>query len=490
MDLAPLIREGVLIPLEGGSLQTVTSLSTDSRTVEKNGLFIAIPGVQREGTDFIEEALRRGAKAILLPQEGGEKIAEFWKERYPGVAFFVTPKVRKALSRLAAYFYPLQPDNIVAVTGTNGKTSVVSFMRQIWHHLDIPAASLGTLGLIIEGRPLPPPTGTGGLNTPDPIKLHQILQSLKEQGIEHLAFEASSHGIHQQRLEAVRLKAAVFTNFSSDHLDYHHTLEAYFEVKSRLFEEIMGHNGYAILNTDIAEYERLLTLCQKRRLRTATFGKGGATVRLVSITPQVDSQDVLLSIDGQSYNFNLPLVGESQVYNVIAALTAVIMCGGKLTQAIEACSHLRGVPGRLEKAAPGVYVDYSHKPEALSLALKTLRLHTKGQLWVVFGCGGNRDPFKRPVMGDIAAKLADKVIVTDDNPRYENPAEIRQQILAKCPEASEIPSRRQAIVKAIESMQQGDVVLIAGKGHETYQQVGDQIFPFNDVEEVQKCVKK
>jgi len=488
VDLTPFIKDGTLIPLRK-ELTLPTSLSTNSRTVEKGGLFIAIPGRQHDGTFFIDEALRRGASAIVAPQGAGTKMAAYFKERYPVVSFFETHEVRKTASLLASSYYPLQPDTIVAVTGTNGKTSVVSFIRQIWHYLGFPAASLGTLGLIVEGKPLPPPTGTEGLNTPDPVRLHQILQSLKNQHIEHVAFEASSHGLHQHRLDSVRLKAAVFTNFSNDHLDYHQTMESYFEAKSRLFQELMIHDTFAVLNTDMAEYERLLALCKNRRLQTLTFGKTGEMIRLISLIPKADSQDVLLCVKGKPYNLTLPLAGPFQVYNVMAALGTVIACGGNITQAIEACLGLQVVPGRLEQAASGIYVDYSHKPEALSLALKALRPHTKGQLWVVFGCGGDRDALKRPVMGEIAAQLADKVIVTDDNPRHEDPAEIRQQILAKCPGASEIPSRREAILAAIQGRQPGDVVLIAGKGHETHQLIGDQSLPFNDVEEVQKGLK-
>jgi len=488
VDFTSFIQDGTLIPL-GESVNIPTSLALNSQEVVKGGLFVAIPGKQHDGTAFMGEALSRGASAIVAPLGVGAKMALYFKDRYPIVSFFETSDIRKTASSLAAYFYPLQPDTIVAVTGTNGKSSVVSFIRQIWHHLGIRAASLGTFGLVIEGNPHPTPTGTEGLNTPNPVKLHQILQNLKENEINHLAFEASSHGLHQHRLDSVRIKAAIFTNFSNDHLDYHHTLEAYLEAKERLFQEVILDGTYAILNTDIPEYERLLALCKKRELPTVTFGKAPGLIQLISIIPKEDSQDVLLCINGKSYNFTLPLVGQFQVYNVMAALAAVIACDGKILQAIDACLSLKGVPGRLEKAAPGIYVDYSHKPEALSEALKALRHHTKGQLWVVFGCGGDRDPYKRSMMGEIAARLADKVIVTDDNPRHEDPAKIRQQILAKCPGAREIPSRSQAIHTAIEGMQSGDIVLIAGKGHETYQLIGDQVLPFNDVEEVLKCVK-
>ena len=336
MDLTSVIREGILIPL-GDEAYVPTSLSINSQTVERGGLFVAIPGSQHDGTAFIDEALRRGARGIVAPQGVGEKIAGYFKERYPEVSFFISPNVREAASRLASSFYPLQPNNIVAVTGTNGKTSVVSFIRQIWHQLGLPAASLGTLGLIVEGSPLPPPTGTHGMNTPDPVRLHQILQTLKEQQIDHLAFEASSHGLHQHRLDSVRLKAAIFTNFSNDHLDYHHTLDAYFQAKLRLFQEIMTPDTYAILNTEMTEYEQLLAHCQKRSLKSVTFGKAGETIRLISIIPKEGCQDVFLCIEGESYNFTLPLVGEFQVYNMMAALAAVIVCGGGVTQAIEAC---------------------------------------------------------------------------------------------------------------------------------------------------------
>jgi len=380
VDLTPLIDDGTLIPL-GNEVVIPTSLSLHSQAIEKGGLFIAIPGSQHDGTAFIQDALHRGAVGVVAPLELSEKVLTSFKVQYPAVAFFSAPNIRKAASVIASHFYPLQPDSIVAVTGTNGKTSVVSFLRQIWHHLGFSAASLGTLGLIVEGKPLPPAIGTDGINTPNPVRLHQILQSLREQQINHLAFEASSHGLHQHRLDSVRLKAAIFTNFSNDHLDYHHTLDDYFEAKSRLFREVMVQGSYAILNTDIVEYEKLLVICKKRGLKTITFGKTGDMIRLVSVVPKEGFQDVVLRIQEKSYGFTLPLVGQFQVYNVMAALGAVIACEGDIAHAIEVCANLKGVPGRLEQAAPGIYVDYSHKPDALSEALKALRHHTSGKLW-------------------------------------------------------------------------------------------------------------
>lgn len=488
MNLSPFISNKILIPLNS-KLISPTSLSANSRMVKEGGLFVAIPGAHQDGTLFIEDALARGANVIVAQKIEPQKLTQL-QLRYPTVSFFETHDPRKTLSLLASKFYPLQPDNIVAATGTNGKTSVVSFIRQIWTSLGIPAASLGTLGLIIEGKPHPPPTGTGGINTPDAISLHEILQNLKKEHIEHMAFEASSHGLHQHRLDSVKLKAAVFTNLSNDHLDYHQTLKDYFDAKSRLFKELIDEKGYAVLNADIPEYEALAALCQKRGVSTISFGKAGKNIQLLSLTPHEGMQDIHLNVEEKSYTFTLPLVGQFQAYNVMAALGAVIACGGDEAQAVGACAFLKSIPGRLEKVEPGIYVDYSHTPDGLTTALKALRPHTKGKLWVVFGCGGNRDILKRPMMGEIADKLADKIIVTDDNPRHEDPAGIRQQILAKCPRASESPSRGQAIQTAVKERGSDDVVLIAGKGHETYQLVGDQKIPFNDSEEVQKCINR
>jgi len=487
MDLNPLIKDGTLVPLTKG-LTFPTSLSINSKAVKDGALFVAIPGTHHNGIIFIGEAIGRGACAIVA-QGGDAKQLSDLQKHYPSVAFFETQDTRKAISLLASKFYPLQPNNIVAVTGTNGKTSVVSFIRQIWTYLGIPAASLGTLGLIIEGKPYPPPTGTGGINTPDAISLHEILQNLKKEHIEHMAFEASSHGLHQHRLDGVKLKAAVFTNLTNDHLDYHQTMESYFEAKSRLFKDLIDEKGYAVLNADIPEYKALASLCNNRGVSTISFGKAGKNIQLFSLIPHENEQELHLSVEGKSYHFTLPLVGEFQAYNVIAALGAVIACGGDIEKAIKACSYLTGVPGRLERIAPGVYIDYAHTPDGLLVALKALRPHTLGKLWVVFGCGGNRDALKRPMMGKIAEELADKIIITDDNPRFENPAEIRKQVLEKCPRALEATTRRQAIQMAVEGRESNDIVLIAGKGHETYQIEGDQAVPFNDSEEILKFLK-
>ena len=489
MCLKPLPKTELLIPIREQPL-CPSSLAVDSRKVEKGGIFVAIPGTQYNGITFIEDALKRGAAGIVVPQGVGKTIAAQFKDLYPHVSFFETPNARKASSLLAAHFYPLQPETVVAVTGTNGKTSVVSFMRQLWHHLGKPAASLGTLGLVIEGKPLPSPTGTEGTNTPPAVTLHQILQTLKKEGIENLAFEASSHALNQNRLDAVDLKAAVFTNFSCDHLDYHETMDAYFAAKIRLFHEILDENTAAVLNTDIPEYEKLLKLCKKQHLCVISFGKEGNLLRPTSITPTDEGHNVVLECKGKSYPIFLPFVGQFQIYNIMAAASAVIACGADIPSTLDACLHLKGVPGRLERVAPGIYVDYAHTPDGLLSSLTALRPHTKGKLWVVFGCGGNRDISKRASMGEMAAKLADITIITDDNPRYEDPANIRKEILSKCPNGQEIGSREDAIQYAIDEMKPGDIVLIAGKGHEPYQIIKDQHIPFDDGEEVRKRVNR
>ncbi len=489
LNLAHLVCQNILTPLTSHENHP-ESLALNSKQVKENTLFIAIPGHQHDGAAYIEEALQRGASVIIMSEDAGKRGVASYIKKFPHAAFYMTAKIREVTSLLASMYYPRQPDTIIAVTGTNGKTSTVSFIRQIWHSLGKPAASLGTLGLCIESHNLPGLERTDGLNTPDAIKLHQILQTLKDAHIDNLAFEASSHGLHQHRLDGVKLKAAVFTNLTSEHLDYHQTMESYFAAKSRLFADILTEGGVAVLNRDIPEFEKLEVLCRKQNIQLISYGKSqSATIQLIAALPKEDGQNISILIKGKTYTFDLPLAGDFQVFNVMGALGAIIACGGNIEKALAACEHLKGAPGRLEQAAAGVYVDYAHTPDALSVALKALRPHTKGKLWIVFGCGGDRDPFKRPVMGDIAARLADKVIVTDDNPRYENPSEIRRQILAKCPGAFEVSSRREAIIQAMEGKGPDDVVLIAGKGHETYQLVENQVLLFSDVEEVKKCVQ-
>lgn len=480
------MNEKVLTPLTVGS-KNASTLTLNSKDVTSDALFVAIPGFQQDGAVYIKEALEKGASTIVISDEAKNIRLPDYMSLYPDVSFYSSPNVRKAVSRLAASLCPRQPEQIVAVTGTNGKTSTAAFIRQLWHHQGKVAASLGNLGLVIEGGSLPDAQRTDTLNTPDAVKLHQILQHLSQAHINHLAFEASSHGLHQYRLDGVKLKAAVFTNLTNDHLDYHHTMDAYFEAKCRLFSELLPQGCPAILNADIPEFKALEKICQARGIPILSFGKNPGSIQLFSRKLREDSQGVSLLIDGKSYDFVIPLVGEFQAYNVMAALGALIGLGEDIDKSIEACQKLSEVPGRLQQAAPGVYVDFAHTPDALSMALQALRPHAQKNLWVIFGCGGDRDAIKRPIMGEIAARYADKVIVTDDNPRYENPADIRREIVSACPSALEISPRQDAIAFAMEQRGPGDILLIAGKGHETVQLIQGQELPFSDVEIVKEC---
>lgn len=465
-----------------------SKLTLNSKEVTSDALFLAVPGLKQDGSIFIKEALEKGANTIIAPETAEKESLSQYIRQYPKVSFYLSPNVRKAASCLASCFYPKQPDCIVAVTGTNGKTSISSFIRQIWHHQGKVSASLGNLGLIVEGATLSGIERDDTLNTPDPIKLHQMLHQLKEEHIDYLAFEASSHGLDQYRLDGVKLKAAVFSNLTNDHLDYHHTMEAYFEAKCRLFKDLLPSGCPAILNKDIPQYQALEGICKEHNVPIISYGKEIGTVQLVSRTPLDSCQVLSILIEGKHYELSLPLVGEFQAYNVMAALGAHLGLGEDIDQAAEYCQDLKEVPGRLQQAVPSVYVDFAHTPDALSMALQALRPHTKGDLWVVFGCGGDRDATKRPIMGEVAARYADKVIVTDDNPRYESPKAIRKEIISKCPHAIEACSRREAIEKAVTQRKVGDVILIAGKGHEAFQIVKDQMLPFNDVDVVKEYV--
>jgi UDP-N-acetylmuramoyl-L-alanyl-D-glutamate--2,6-diaminopimelate ligase len=395
---------------------------------------------------------------------------------------------------LAAQFYGRQPETIVAVTGTNGKSSTVHFVRQIWEVLGHRAASLGTLG--IEGAGV---KRAGSMTTPDPVTLHAELATLAQEGITHLAMEASSHGLDQYRLDGVRVKAAGFTNLSRDHLDYHKDMEGYRAAKARLFAEILEPGGTAVLNADVPEYEALKHLCEERGVRVIGYGRaaGGSGLHLVSLEPLPNGQAIEVEIEGVTEKFTLPLIGEFQAMNALCALGLVIAehpdDAAYIHEAVKALEALKPAPGRLQPVSghpsgAAVYVDYAHTPDALSHALGALRPHTAGRLVCLFGCGGDRDHGKRPLMGDVAVKLADRVIVTDDNPRSEDPASIRREILGGAPGALEIEGRAKAIQVALEGLDAGDVLLIAGKGHERGQIFADRTEPFDDVEEAEKAI--
>ncbi|MBL8698714.1 MAG: UDP-N-acetylmuramoyl-L-alanyl-D-glutamate--2,6-diaminopimelate ligase [Alphaproteobacteria bacterium] len=451
----------------------VTGLATDSRAVRPGMLFAALSGTRTDGARFVADAVRLGARVILGPP--GIAAPD-------GVAVIEATNPRRALALAAARFFTAQPETIAAVTGTSGKTSVAAFARQLWTILGRSAASLGTLGIVA-----PHMVRSGALTTPDPVALHQDLAELAGAGVTHVAMEASSHGLDQFRLDGVRLKAAAFTNLSRDHLDYHPTMVAYLAAKQRLFTELLPAGGTAVLNADAPEFETLAAAARARGQRIIGFGRAGREIRLVEQTLDEDGQSLSIEAFGRRSELRLPLAGAFQAMNALAALGLVVGSGTEAPWAVQALAKLEVVPGRLQRVArrsngAAIYVDYAHKPDALETVLRALRPHTARELVVVFGCGGDRDSGKRPLMGEIAARLADRVFVTDDNPRSEEPAAIRSQILRACPGATEVASRREAIFLATAGLQAGDVLVVAGKGHERGQIVGNIVHPFDDIE--------
>ena len=474
-----------LINGDKGENIPVSGVTSDSRQVKKNYLFAALPGSKSKGSDFIADAIDHGASIILA----GEDVV-LPDNIDKDVVLINDNNPRQAFAKIAAKFYKLQPEHIVAVTGTSGKTSTVSFVQQIWHLSGIiKCASLGTLGLSAPGL-----RRYGSLTTPDTQSLHAELADLAAAGINHLAMEASSHGLDQYRLDGVRVTAAAYTNLSRDHLDYHKDMEHYFAAKSRLFSEVMKQNGTAVINADDEYADQLIGLCKKADHKIISYGASGDNIKLLERVPKPDGQDISVFVEGKNYQIILPLVGEFQVMNALCALGLVLAQDNEPDKYVPILAKLRGVPGRLQFVSGhpkgAVYVDYAHKPAALETILKTLRSHTEGKLVCVFGCGGNRDPGKRAMMGEIAGALADKVIVTDDNPRYEDAADIRSQIMAAVPSATEIGDRGEAIQKAVQELAEGDVLVVAGKGHEQGQIIDEAVHDFDDVEEVKKAIEE
>jgi UDP-N-acetylmuramoyl-L-alanyl-D-glutamate--2,6-diaminopimelate ligase len=456
----------------------LTGLTADSRAVMPGFLFAALQGSRRDGRVFAADAVARGAVAILTDDPAALALSP---QSRATVAIIADPNPQRRLAQLAARFYGRQPRTIAAVTGTNGKTSVAHFTREIWTKAGHAAASLGTLGLVTPAGRRP-----GALTTPDPVTLHRDLAALSEQGIEHAAIEASSHGLAQFRLDGVAVAAAAFTNLTRDHLDYHRDMADYRAAKERLFAELLAPGGPAILNRDSGEYPRLLALCREHGHPVIAYGADpAAELQLLAARARPDGQDLSLAVLGRRHDLFFPLLAKFQAANVLCAIGLAIATGVAPEIAIAALPGLTGVPGRLEFVAEGaggapVVVDYAHTPDALATVLGALRPHAPGRLAVLFGCGGDRDPGKRPLMGRIAATAADRIYVTDDNPRSEDPAKIRRAILAAAPAAVEIGGRRQAIETAIAELEQGDLLVIAGKGHETVQIVGGETLPFDD----------
>jgi UDP-N-acetylmuramoyl-L-alanyl-D-glutamate--2,6-diaminopimelate ligase len=473
MKLSMLAGSEVAVPPESGEVE-IAGITADSREARSGWLFAALAGANTDGARFVSDAVRKGAAAILMRSGVAVGVPD-------GVPVLTSPEPRRALALMAARLYPAQPATTVAVTGTSGKTSVAEFTRQIFGALGHQAASLGTIGLV-------KPAGSvyGGLTTPDPVGLHRMLSELAGEGITHLAFEASSHGLDQYRLDGVRLKAAAFTNLGRDHLDYHPTMEAYLAAKLRLFTESLPPDGVAVVNADGEHAADVIAAARGAGRSTSTIGKTGDTLRLESLELDRFAQRMRVRHQGmgEPAEIRLPLIGEYQAANALLAAGLAMATGEPADKVLQALGKLKGVKGRLEimgLVRGGLAViDYAHKPDALAAALKALRPFAPGRLVCVFGCGGDRDKGKRPIMGRIATSLANTVIVTDDNPRSEDPKAIRAEILAGAPSAREIGDRAEAIRAGSRLLGTGDVLLVAGKGHETGQIVGSTVIPFSD----------
>jgi len=456
----------------------ITGLTLDSRAVEPGFLFAALPGLHVNGRDFIPQAIKAGAAAVLTEPDVDTGNVRAIRDADPAARF----------ATIAARFYPRQPDVIAAVTGTNGKSSTVDFLRQIWRRAGIDGASLGTLG-VARGEDWV----ETGYTTPDAAAVHKALNELADDNCTHLAMEASSHGLKQKRIDGVRVTLTGFTNLTQDHLDYHPDFKDYFSSKLKLFLELAPGGSPAIINVDSEWGEQVAAKCTARGLDVVQVGWRGSDWRIREITPKAASQQVTLEVLGNTKRIELPLVGEFQVANAVSAAAMAVQSGVSEDAALAAIGKLEGVPGRLELAARTidgcpVLVDFAHTPDGLDKLIRAVRPHTRGRVVIVFGCGGDRDPTKRKSMGEIAVNLADQVFVTDDNPRSEDAAIIRAKIMEGAIGAEEVGDRAAAIRTALRQLKPGDTLLLAGKGHETGQKIGDTTHPFDDREEARKAV--
>jgi UDP-N-acetylmuramoyl-L-alanyl-D-glutamate--2,6-diaminopimelate ligase len=471
-----------ILPVEGvrpGGIE-ITGISSDSRAVGRGTLFVAVPGTKMDGAAYAADAQARGAVAIVAARGAVKTPLD--------IPLLEVDEARLALALAAARFFDRQPETMVAVTGTSGKTSVASFTRQIWEQAGLAAASIGTTGVIAPGR-----NDYGALTTPDPVALHRLLKELAEAGVTHAAIEASSHGLDQHRLDGVRLAAGAFTNLGRDHMDYHPTVEHYHKAKLRLFEALLHKGAPAVVFADDPWSAPTIEAAKAAGLEVLTVGRHGTFLTLKRVEHERFRQRAEVEAEGVLHEIDLPLAGDFQISNALVAAGLAIATGTPVAKALAALEKLKGASGRLElvgttqRGAP-VYVDYAHKPDALENVLASVRPFTTGRVMVVFGCGGDRDRGKRPIMGEIATRLADVAIVTDDNPRSEVPAEIRASILAAAPGAIEIGDRREAIRKAVSMLEAGDTLIVAGKGHEEGQTIGAETFPFSDHAEVRAAL--
>jgi UDP-N-acetylmuramoyl-L-alanyl-D-glutamate--2,6-diaminopimelate ligase len=472
-----------ILPIEDAALGrvSISGIASDSRKDAAGNLFAALAGSKADGAGFAKDAVAKGAAAIIAARGAIREAL--------GVPVIEVDDPRRALALAAAHFFGGQPATMAAVTGTSGKTSVASFLRQIWEKGGHAAASIGTTGVVAPGR-----TEYGSLTTPDPVALHKLLKELADTGVTHASMEASSHGLDQRRLDGVKLAAGGFTNLGRDHLDYHPTLEDYHRAKMRLFDTLLPKSAPAVVFADDIWSEATEKAVHDAGRVLLTVGRKGELLRLKRVEHERSRQRAEIEADGRIHEIVLPLAGEFQISNALVAAGLAVATGMPIDASLEALEHLQGASGRLElvgtknNGAP-VYVDYAHKPEALENVLAAVRPFTTGRVVVVFGCGGDRDRGKRPIMGEIASRLADLVIVTDDNPRSEEPASIRAAIMAAAPGAREIGDRRQAIAEAVDLLKAGDTLIIAGKGHEEGQTIGDKTHHFSDHEEARRALK-
>ena len=470
----------------GGRDPLLTGLTANSRTVRPGFLFAALPGSALHGATYIATAIEAGAAAILTDALGA-RLAQVALDGAP-VALVVAQDPREVLARAAALWYGAQPATMVAVTGTNGKTSTATFCRQIWMLLGLAAINIGTTG--VQGAWSAPSSHT----TPDPLTLHQMLSQAAAAGVTHAAMEASSHGLDQRRMDGVRLKAAGFSNFTQDHLDYHKTFDAYFAAKAGLFTRLLPPDGMAVINLDDPKGAKLADMVRAKGQGLITVGHGAqCDLRLITQRFDATGQDLRLSFRGVTYQTRLSLIGGFQAENVALAAGLVIAAGARPGDVMATLQALTGVRGRMQLAATrkngaSVFVDYAHTPDAIATALQALRPHVMGRIVIVFGAGGDRDTSKRALMGQAAQTHGDVLFVTDDNPRSEDPSVIRAAILQACPEATEVGDRAEAILRGVDALGAGDALLIAGKGHETGQIIKGDIYPFDDVEQASIAV--
>ncbi len=471
-----------IFPVDSADLAaaTVNGVTADSRAVAPGFLFFALAGSKANGAAYAADAAGRGAAAVVSrgPIEG------------LNVPVVVVDDAHRALALASARFYGKQPKVMAAVTGTSGKTSVASFVRQLWEHAGLTAASIGTTGVVAPGR-----NDYGSLTTPDPVSLHKLLAELADAGVTHASMEASSHGLDQRRLDGVQLSAAGFTNLGRDHMDYHPTVEDYLNAKLRLFDTLLPKGAPAVIFSDDPYSEPAIKAAHAAGLDVRTVGRKGEFLTLKRVEHERHRQRCEIVADGQIFEIDLPLAGDFQVFNALVAAGLAMSTGVPAAKAMKSLEKLTGASGRMElvgSAANGAlaYVDYAHKPDALENVLASVRPFTTGRVIVVFGCGGDRDRGKRPIMGEIATRLADLTIVTDDNPRSEVPAEIRAAIMAAAPGAIEIGDRHAAIHEGVRLLRAGDTLIVAGKGHEEGQTIGGETLPFSDHEEVRKALRE